>query len=96
MLYGEVMVSFVCVCVCLCENPPENQCVSLHVQVSLAGQEVESEEAVVTPAFTDLKVRRKLTNDVFCWVTGRLMDHLYTVLISTRRKRTNRLRQHRI
>lgn len=64
-------------------SPPEDQCVSLHVQVALAGQKVQSEEAVVAPAFTNLKVRGKLPNDVLGWVTGGLMDHLHTVLIPT-------------
>ncbi len=70
-----------CVCVCVC--PPEHQRVSLHVQVALAGQQVQSEEAVVAPTFTDLKVRRKLPNYVLGWITGGLMDHFHTVLIPT-------------
>lgn len=70
-------------CVCVCVSPPEDQRVGLHVQVALTGQKIQSEEAVVAPAFTDLKVRGKLTNDVLGWVTGGLMDHLHTVLIPT-------------
>ncbi len=70
-----------CVCVFACS--PEDQRVCLHVQVALTGQEVQSEEAVVAPALTNLKVRRKLSNYVFGWVTGGLMDHLHTVLIPT-------------
>ena len=61
---------------------PEDQCVRLHVQVALAGQKVQSEEAVVAPAFTNLKVWGKLPNYVFGWVVGGLMDHLHSILVS--------------
>lgn len=64
-----------------CVNPPENQRVSLHIQVTLTGQKVQSEEAVVAPAFTHFEVRRKLPNDVLCGIAGGLMDHFHTVFI---------------
>lgn len=64
-----------------CANPPENQRVGLHVQVTFTRQKVQSEEAVVTPAFTDFKVRRKLPNDVLRRIAGGLMDHFHTVFI---------------
>lgn len=65
----------------ICVNAPENQRVSLHVQVTFTGQKVQSEEAVVTPTFTNFKVRGKLPNDVLCRIAGGLMDHLHTVFI---------------
>lgn len=65
-------------------DPPENQRVSLHVQVTLAGEEVQPEKAVVAPAFTDLKVGGKLPNDVLGRVAGSLMNHFNTVLISAK------------
>lgn len=73
-------------CLYVFVSPPKDQCVGLHVQVALAGQKIQSEEAVVAPAFTNLKVRGKLTNDVLGWVTGGLMDHLHTVLIPTQKQ----------
>ena len=87
MLFRSAFYSMVCVCVCVCVcvfvSLPEDQCVGLHVQIALAGQKVQSEEAVVAPTFTNLKVRGKLPNYVFGRVTGGLMDHLHTVLIPT-------------
>lgn len=76
----------VCVFACVYVSPPEDQCVGLHVQVALAGQQVQSEEAVVAPAFTDLEVWGELTDDVLGGVTGGLMDHLHTVLIPAQRQ----------
>lgn len=64
---------------------PENQCVSLHVQVALTGQKVQPEEAVIAPAFTNLKVRGKLPNDVLGWVAGGLMHHFHTIFIPAQR-----------
>lgn len=66
----------------LCANPPENQGVRLHVEVALAGQEVQPEEAIVAPALAHLKVGGKLPDDVLGGVTGGLVDHLHTVLVS--------------
>lgn len=62
-------------------SSPKNQRVRLHVQVAFAGQQVQSEEPVVAPTFTNLKVGSKLPDDVLGRVTGGLMDHLNTVLI---------------
>lgn len=65
------------------ETPPEDQCVRLHVQVSLAGQEVQSEETVVAPAFSNLEVGGELPDDVLGGVAGGLVDHLHAVLVPT-------------
>lgn len=63
---------------------PQHESVGLHVEVSLTGQKIQSEESVIAPALPHLKVWRKLSNDVFGGVAGGLMDHLHPVFIPGR------------
>ncbi len=44
---------------------PQDERVVVDVEVSLAGEQVEAEEPVVSPTLADLKVGRELSNDVF-------------------------------
>lgn len=69
-----------------CLSSPKDQRVGLHVQVALAGQQVQSEEAIVAPAFPNLEVRGKFTYDVLGRVAGGLVDHFNTVLIPAKIK----------
>lgn len=61
---------------------PENERVSLGVEVPLAGQQVEAEEPVVSPALAHLEVRRELAHDVLGRVTRHLVEHLHAVFVS--------------
>ena len=49
-------------------------------QVSLTGEQVESEEPVIPPTLPDLKVRGKLSDNVLGGVSP-LVDHLHPVLV---------------
>ena len=51
------------------------------VQVALTAQKVQAEEAVVSPAFSHLKVRGKLPHNVLAGITGSLVYHLHSVLV---------------
>ena len=56
--------------------------VLVRVKVALACQQVQAEEAVVTPTLSNLKVRGKFPDDVLARVARSLMHHLYPVFIS--------------
>ena len=62
-------------------HPPQNECVVLRVEVTLARQEVQSEEAVISPTLPDLEVGRKLPYDVLRGVSRCLVDHFNAVLV---------------
>lgn len=68
---------------------PQDHGVILSVQIAFIGQQVQTKEPVVTPAFSNFKIRSKLSNYVFSGIIGGLVNHFYTVLVPAQRKITD-------
>lgn len=60
---------------------PEYKRVGLGVEVPLAGEQVEPEEAVVPPALAHLEVGRELAHNVLVRVARHLVQHLHAILV---------------
>ena len=48
---------------------PEDECVCVETEVALTGQQVQTEEAVIPPALSHLKIGRKLTHNVLTGIS---------------------------
>ena len=74
----------------------KDQGVRFSVEVSLTGQKVQSEETIVSPTFSNFKIRRKLPHDIFVGVSqwsiwfnavgtalalGILVDHFHAIFV---------------
>ena len=58
------------------------------VQVAFAGQQVQTEEAIVAPALPHFKVGSKLADNVLAGVPRSLVNHLHAVFVPGVKNRT--------
>ena len=62
-------------------DKPQNQRVTLRIQIALTGEQVQAKEAIVAPALAHLKVARELPDNALGEVLALLVEHLDAVLV---------------